>query len=1492
MADLAAAETIFRVVNNDEAAAFNVAGNGDSQVQGFLSVTGLGAAVGDGSNGVTVELDGGAGENRSLLYRSGGSDRWAIVVNNTAEGGSNVGSDLDIYRYSDAGIQIEKALYIARSTGDVTLAQDLTVNESFTFDTGVSVSSILDEDNMASNSAASLATQQSIKMYVDATAGGEWTDQTGYIEATDAASGTNYVVVTDTGNVGIGTTDTQDKRLYVDGETILDGRVDIYDDDFAVGNDDFFMLRVTDATTTQFIRYDSGESEIAGTLQIGDTEDVDLIVSGNVGIGTTAPASKLEIDAASSVDVLTLKNTGGNDIRLVLDRESTSDQGFLDFSTDTSGQFLIGLNDNGDDDFVIIAGTSSSQEVFSISDGPGNFIFSPEPMTSGSPTLLTLTGPAHTTLANAEASDVNFALNRTVQFGQSTTLALQRAFKIQAPTYSSSAGTKTITDAATVGITGAPVKSTNVAIPNTHALYIGAGAVSTATNSYGLTVNAQTGASNNFAAEFLGGNVGIGITTPAAKLDIANVSDTNMRLRGPTPASEIGDIRVGGDGMFIFSTQAASASNAYIDIQPNDDAFGLMLRECDGVDNAVFANFYVKKQAGDDYLNIVLNTAQDTYGLVLTESENVGIGTSTPDAELDIAGSLKFDGEATEVSSILDEDNMASNLATALATQQSIKMYVDSQVGGGEWTDQTGYIEATDAAAGTNYVVVTDGGNVGIGTTAPIRSLHVAGGVMIDNYEYIFSKNTSGSVTRMMGINDSDEMSIGSVDLNIPVMFTAGGGLYPFQIEAQAEDESLYIKQDGNVGIGTTAPEHNLHTYSASVNNGIYVENDADNAYISLDAGGTDEYPTINFFHAGDNYWTISSDGLGADQGLFILSDEKTGGAERVVQIDKEGNVGIGTTAPDKLLTVETSATNVIVISTKDNQNKGVNIGSTTDSGLVRATGGERLSLGADNTSDHIVIATTGNVGIGTTVPTSTLVVDGNAQLGDAPTIDENHDFSIGRDATNPIAATSSEPFDEILISPTFTQSVDESEAYSGVLRALAIWPYMTGAGDISTYVGLLAQPEYEGTGEFYNDVIGVEVRPIIKSGTIPDVKSINPWGTMSGGTVDRWTHVDIWNVNLTGGSIADLYGIYVHSLTAGSNNYAIGIDQAAGADNYAIYSEGPAKSYFAGNVGIATTAPNNPLEVRIDNATVWTGTNSYQSVIRGYNTDTTAGAAASLQLQTANGGIAWLASIQDATAFKTQFAIKLREGVSAYTEMLRIDTSGNVGIGTTAPTAKLEINGNLKAALGNVADSNPLYTTNTSGVGEIGYDVAELFDASSEVEVGDIVVLDADSPNSSAKVRKSHHRSQANIVGVVSGAPAILFEGSSLEIAPTPGEFIEGLKPPVALAGRVPVKVCTENGPINRGDYITTSSRAGVGMKAEIGDPIVGFALEAFSGKESDSGIVRVFIANENNLYAKHLAGKLKAQEAKISTQQLQLDSLISRLTALEAKVAVTLDL
>jgi hypothetical protein len=62
-------------------------------------------------------------------------------------------------------------------------------------------------------------------------------------------------------------------------------------------------------------------------------------------------------------------------------------------------------------------------------------------------------------------------------------------------------------------------------------------------------------------------------------------------------------------------------------------------------------------------------------------------------------------GTSTTVTAVLDEDNMASNSATSLATQQSIKAYVDAQVGSfdtlAEVLAQGNTTGGTDIAVGT-----------------------------------------------------------------------------------------------------------------------------------------------------------------------------------------------------------------------------------------------------------------------------------------------------------------------------------------------------------------------------------------------------------------------------------------------------------------------------------------------------------------------------------------------------------------------------------------------------------------------------------------------------------------------------------------------------------------------------------------------------------------------------------------------------------------------
>jgi hypothetical protein len=64
-------------------------------------------------------MDGDAGQSKIITYRTAGLQRFGLYVNNTAESGSNAGSDFAIRAYNDAGTLLNTPVFIKRSTGNV-----------------------------------------------------------------------------------------------------------------------------------------------------------------------------------------------------------------------------------------------------------------------------------------------------------------------------------------------------------------------------------------------------------------------------------------------------------------------------------------------------------------------------------------------------------------------------------------------------------------------------------------------------------------------------------------------------------------------------------------------------------------------------------------------------------------------------------------------------------------------------------------------------------------------------------------------------------------------------------------------------------------------------------------------------------------------------------------------------------------------------------------------------------------------------------------------------------------------------------------------------------------------------------------------------------------------------------------------------------------------------------------------------------------------------
>jgi hypothetical protein len=80
-------------------------------------------------------MDGDAGQSKIITYRTAGLQRFGLYVNNTAESGSNAGSDFAIRAYSDAGTLLNTPVFIKRSTGNVGIgtiipAQKLSIDGS------------------------------------------------------------------------------------------------------------------------------------------------------------------------------------------------------------------------------------------------------------------------------------------------------------------------------------------------------------------------------------------------------------------------------------------------------------------------------------------------------------------------------------------------------------------------------------------------------------------------------------------------------------------------------------------------------------------------------------------------------------------------------------------------------------------------------------------------------------------------------------------------------------------------------------------------------------------------------------------------------------------------------------------------------------------------------------------------------------------------------------------------------------------------------------------------------------------------------------------------------------------------------------------------------------------------------------------------------------------------------------------------------------------
>jgi len=195
-------------------------------------------------------------------------------------------------------------------------------------------------------------------------------------------------------------------------------------------------------------------------------------------------------------------------------------------------------------------------------------------------------------------------------------------------------------------------------------------------------------------------------------------------------------------------------------------------------------------------------------------------------------------------------------------------------------------------------------GYVGIGATAPATLLEV-------------KSATGANSTIRINTTDADNATSNAIlelseNSNVKwQIYNDGDDTDKLKFSDLGSAVNMVIQQDGNVGIGATAPDKLLHISSTS-DAELHIEGGSDgsgNAYLLLDAGGDSDDSKVIFQKNGVSIGSIDYDHNSTEtSALMKFNLNVAGSADPQMAIKADGNVGIGTSAPDTALDIGGSA--------------------------------------------------------------------------------------------------------------------------------------------------------------------------------------------------------------------------------------------------------------------------------------------------------------------------------------------------------------------------------------------------------------------------------------------------------------------------------------------------------------------------------------------------------------------------------------------------------
>jgi hypothetical protein len=733
------------------------------------------------------------------------------------------------------------------------------------------------------------------------------------------------------------------------------------------GNGNSYLDLVGDATYIDYglrlIRYDTGanansrlEHKGTGQLQLFVSEAGSLTIStnssermriasdGNVGIGTSSPGQKLEVSGSVKL------TTGGyiyGDTTTPYLRLNQANGTYLAYST-TSVLALLGS---------VTTLSAGSNYLGLITNGSERFRID-----SGGNVGIGTSSPA-------AGLDVSKATSYVGINGTDTYLYL-RGYN--------TGRTAIITNAGSSGNYNGLAIITNEtnanSLPSWRMDIGGYDGISYGTDNFWIGRTPSGGSLSRFLFINNGGNIGIGTTAPNYPIDLQLTTSPltlNLKLNKASTTNDYAEIAFqlwsgAGSGVNTFGGSGTSRPS-------------VVLRALNENGGSAAGAFVVGTFTGGTD-NSTLNER-----FRITSAGNVGIGTTSPATQLHVSGSLQIgNGSNFGNKFTLYDDFSSGKLAYVmrdLSGDDIFGLYCNSTTGEVRLLadDDNGTAFMTFQMNSSERMRITNGGNVGIGTTSPTAFLDIVGNgihtilrnTSATSYTSLRLYNDQNSAVRALEIDYSGASYSGALITSGPTGESAcvtTTGAYPLAFGTN-NTARMTILSGGNVGIGTNVPSSLLHVYKAS----------------------------------GDSILTLDNTGNGNTSGINFNRERLTGGA--------------GYNAASIFADSDTSSNNALLYiqAQSTNANAGVTSALTANNGVrLLLRGGTGILSIENGASETFRINANGNVGIGTTSPVAKLDVAGDSKLGSS--ISNVHQITGSLSITGSVTGISTESFHPFLL--------------------------------------------------------------------------------------------------------------------------------------------------------------------------------------------------------------------------------------------------------------------------------------------------------------------------------------------------------------------------------------------------------------------------------------------------------------------------------------------